>query len=65
MKLNRKIITPFLVVLTLVLTMIFPAYAWFDNTFGVNNDILGRVRVNYTSYFAGGTGTSVDPFIIA
>ncbi|MDT8336301.1 MAG: hypothetical protein RQ856_00585 [Candidatus Izemoplasmatales bacterium] len=65
MRLRHKILTPFLILLTLFIALIMPAYAWFDNTFGMSYDLLGKVRTSYTSYFAKGTGTESDPYVIA
>ena len=65
MKFRHKLLTPFLLILTLIITLIFPVYAWFDNTFGMSYDLLGKARTSYTSYFAGGTGIETDPYIIA
>jgi hypothetical protein len=65
MKFRHKILTPLLIVLTLFVTLVIPAYAWFDNTFGMSYDLLGKTRASYTSYFAKGTGTELDPYVIA
>ncbi len=63
--LTRKLLVSLTAFLTLVFSFIFISYAWIDNVFYLSGDALGRVRTSYTSYFAGGTGTDLDPFIIA
>jgi hypothetical protein len=65
MKFRHKILTPLIIILAFLITLILPAYAWYDNTFSMSYDILGKSRVSYQSYFADGTGIDTDPFIIA
>lgn len=43
----------------------FISFAWYTNEFHYPNYLLGHTKGSLSSYFLGGTGTDVDPFIIA
>lgn len=59
---NRSAIFIISSVFLFLIGLFFISYAWFDNSISIDKMIIGSTK---TRYFAKGTGTAEDPFVIA